>query len=380
MAVTERLTPDYALDELPPMDVAGRVGRLRELLDGARCDAAVVSNLTNIRYLTGFTGSAALLLVTADELLFVSDGRYQTQSADQLGAAGVEARIEIVAADPDGVIAGAAAAAGVQRLGLESQTVTWAQQRRWAGELFSEGELVATESLVEDLRLVKDAGEAARIRTACAIADAALAQVRGRLLDGPTEVEFGLELDAAMRRLGAEDVSFETIVASGPNGAKPHHHPSDRRIVDGDLVVIDFGALVDGYHSDMTRTVAVGDVGDDRRRMLEVVLSAQDAGVRAVASGTTAAEVDSACRTVIEDAGWGEAFLHSTGHGVGLDIHEEPRVSGRSAATLVAGHVVTVEPGVYLPGLGGVRIEDTVLVTEDGCDRLTLTPKDPAVV
>ena len=362
------------------MDVAGRVGRLRGLLDGAGCDAVVVSNLTNIRYLTGFTGSAALLLVTADELLFVSDGRYQTQSADQLGAAGVDARIEIVAADPDGVVAGAAAAAGVHRLGLESQTVTWAQQRRWAGELFSEGELVATESLVEGLRLVKDAGEAARIRTASAIADSALAQVRGRLLEGPTEVEFGLELDAAMRRLGAEDVSFETIVASGPNGAKPHHHPSDRRIVEGDLVVIDFGALVDGYHSDMTRTVAVGDVGDDRRRMLEVVLSAQDAGVRAVASGATAAEVDSACRTVIEDAGWGEAFLHSTGHGVGLDIHEEPRVSGRSAATLVAGHVVTVEPGVYLPGLGGVRIEDTVLVTEDGCDRLTLTPKDPAVV
>jgi Xaa-Pro aminopeptidase len=380
MAVTERLTPEYALDQLPPMDVAGRVGRLRRQLDAARCDAVVISNLTNIRYLTGFTGSAALVLVTADELVFVSDGRYQTQSADQLGAAGVEARIEIVAADPDGVVAGAATAAGVGRLGLESQTVTWAQQRRWADVLFGDGELVATESLVEDLRLVKDAGEAARIRTACAIADAALAQVRGRLLDGPTEVEFGLELDAAMRRLGAEDVSFETIVASGPNGAKPHHHPSDRRISEGDLVVIDFGALVEGYHSDMTRTVSVGDVGEERRRMLEVVLEAQDAGVQAVAAGTTAAEVDAVCRSVIDAAGWGEAFLHSTGHGVGLDIHEEPRVSSRSAATLVAGHVVTVEPGVYLPGLGGVRIEDTVLVTEDGCDRLTLTPKDPAVV
>ena len=143
--------------------------------------------------------------------------------------------------------------------------------------------------------------------------------------------------------------------------------------------MVDFGALVDGYHSDMTRTVAVGDVGDERRRMLEVVLESQDAGVQAVRAGATAAEVDAVCRSVIDEAGWGEAFLHSTGHGVGLDIHEEPRVSGRSTATLVAGHVVTVEPGVYLPGLGGVRIEDTVLVTDDGCDRLTLAPKDPAV-
>lgn len=379
MAVTERVTPDPAPDQLPPMDVAGRADRLRALIDGAGCDALVVTNLTNIRYLTGFTGSAAVLLVGPDELLFVSDGRYQTQSADQLAAAGVEARIEIVAADSDALVAGAAAAAGVQRLGLEAQSVTWAQQRRWAQDLFTEGDLVATTALVEELRLVKDPGEAARIRSACAIADAALAAVRPRLADGPTEVEFGLELDATMRRLGAEDVSFDTIVASGPNGAKPHHRPSDRRIGEGDLVVIDFGALVDGYHSDMTRTVAVGDVGEERRRMLDVVLAAQDAGVRTVAAGATAAQVDAACRSVIDEAGWGEAFLHSTGHGVGLDIHEEPRVSGRSAATLVAGHVVTVEPGVYLPGLGGVRIEDTVLVTDDGCDRLTLTPKDPAV-
>jgi Xaa-Pro aminopeptidase len=380
MAVTERLTPEFHPQELPPMDVAGRVERLRPLMEAAGCDALVVTNLTNVRYLTGFTGSAAVVLVTADELLFVSDGRYQTQSADQLDAAGVPARIEIVPADPDGVVARAAEAAGVARLGLESQSVTWAQQRRWASELFAGGELVATDALVEELRLVKDAGEAARIRTACAIADAALAQVRPRLLEGPTEVEFGLELDAAMRRLGAEDVSFDTIVASGPNGAKPHHRPSERRIVEGDLVVLDFGALVDGYHSDMTRTVAVGDIGEERRRMLGVVLESQDAGVQAVRAGVEAAAVDEACRAVIDDAGWGEAFLHSTGHGVGLDIHEEPRVSGRSAATLVAGHVVTVEPGVYLPGLGGVRIEDTVLVTEDGCDRLTLTPKDPAVV
>ena len=144
-------------------------------------------------------------------------------------------------------------------------------------------------------------------------------------------------------------------------------------------MVLDFGALVDGYHSDMTRTLAVGEITDERTRMLEVVLASQDAGVQAVRAGVSAVSVDEACRSVIDDAGWGDAFLHSTGHGVGLDIHEEPRVSARSAATLVTGHVVTVEPGVYLPELGGVRIEDTVLVTDGGCDRLTLTPKDPAV-
>lgn len=379
MAVTERSTPEFPPDALPPMEVAARVDRLRDLLDGAECDALVVTDLTNIRYLTGFTGSAAVLLVGGSELLFVSDGRYQTQSHQQLAAAGVDARIEIVAADPEAVIADAAADAGVVRLGLEAGSVSWAQQRRWATTLFSSGELVATGGLVEELRLVKDSGEAARIRSACAIADRALAEVRSRLLDGPTEVEFALELDTAMRRLGAEDVSFETIVATGANGAKPHHRPSRDRIAEGDLVVVDFGALVDGYHSDMTRTLAVGEITDERARMLEVVLESQDAGVQAVRAGVSAVSVDEVCRSVIDDAGLGDAFLHSTGHGVGLDIHEEPRVSARSAATLVTGHVVTVEPGVYLPELGGVRIEDTVLVTDDGCDRLTLTPKDPAV-
>ena len=379
MAVTEYATPDVPVDELPSMDVAGRIDRLRSVMSGADWDALVVSNLTNIRYLTGFTGSAGIVLITPDETVFVSDGRYRDQSAAEIAAAGVHARVEIVAADPDSVIADAAVAAGVGRLGLEARSVTWAQQQRWQFDLFGTGELVPTLGVVEELRLVKDAGEAARIRTACAIADAALAEVRHRLAQQPSEIEFGLELDAAMRRLGAADVSFETIVASGPNGAKPHHHPSHRTIESGDLVVIDFGALVDGYHSDMTRTVAVGDVGLDRLRMLEVVLASQQAGVEAVAPGVSAADVDAVCRAVIDEAGWGDAFLHSTGHGVGLDIHEEPRMSGRSTATLVAGHVVTVEPGVYLSELGGVRIEDTLLVTEDGCDRLTLAPKNPAL-
>ncbi len=380
MAVTENVVPDYAPDALPPMDVAPRIDRLRALFDQSQVDALLVTNLVNIRYLCGFTGSAALLLVTPDEVVFVSDGRYRDQSAAEISGAGVDAKIEIVGADPDAVAADAAAAAGVKRLGLEEQSVTWALQRRWQSELLVSGELVPTGGIVEELRIVKDGAEAARIRSACAIADQALGDVRHRLADGPTEIEFGLELDARMRQLGAADLSFETIVASGPNGAKPHHHPSRRRIAEGDLVVIDFGALVDGYHSDMTRTLAVGDIGPERQRMFDVVIESQQAGVDAVTAGVEAAAVDAECRAVIEDAGWGDAFLHGTGHGVGLDIHEEPRVSSRSAATLVAGHVVTVEPGVYLPDLGGVRIEDTLLVTEDGSDRLTRATKDPSIV
>ena len=373
-------------DALPPMDVAGRLGRLRDALAAdsaaAGTDALLVGNLTNVRYLTGFTGSAALLLVTPSDTVFVTDGRYKDRAAAELDAAGVLATLEVVN-DAEATVVEHVARLGLRAVGLEADTVTWSTQRRLAAALGKGAggcEAVPTTAVVETLRLTKDAGEVARIRAAAAIADRALDTVRRRLLDGLTESEFAAELDATMRHLGADDLSFETIVASGPNGARPHHTPSDRQIAQGDLVVIDFGALVDGYHSDMTRTLGVGTLDEERRHMLDVVLASQAAGVAAVTSGVDCATVDKACRDLIEEAGMGDAFLHSTGHGVGLDIHEEPRVSSRSTATLRPGHVVTVEPGVYLTGIGGVRIEDTVLVTEDGCERLTLAPKDPMVV
>jgi len=236
---------------------------------------------------------------------------------------------------------------------------------------------VPTTGLVEELRRVKDAGELARLRAAAAVADAALAQVRPTIAAGMTEQEVALALEVAMRRAGSPGASFETIVAAGPNGAKPHARPTARPIEAGELVVIDFGAVVDGYCSDMTRTLCVGPPANATlARMVEVVAESQRAGVAAVAAGRTGQEVDQACREVIEAAGWGEAFAHSTGHGVGLDIHEAPTLSKTSGDTLAAGHVVTVEPGVYLPGHGGVRIEDTVVVTEAGCDLLTLSPKE----
>ena len=369
--MTSPLTP------LPPMETALRADRLRACLAGAGCDALLVTRLVNIRYLTGFTGSAALLLVRPDDLVFVTDWRYGEQSAEQLGAAGVAATIEVSATTTGQQAALQAAARGVTRLGLEAESVTWAQQRRFAADWFPAAELVPTAGLVEDLRRLKDAGEVARVQAAAAAADGALAAVRPMLAARPEEREVALALEVEMRRAGASGPSFETIVAAGPNGAKPHARPSTRRIEPGELVVIDFGAVVDGYCSDMTRTVCVGEpTSPTARRMVDVVAESQRAGVAAVAAGVSGKAVDEACRAVISAAGWADAFVHGTGHGVGLEIHEAPRVSSASTDTLAAGHVVTVEPGVYLPDEGGVRIEDTVIVTDSGCSPLTHAPKD----
>ena len=362
------------------MDVASRVPRLRPRFEVAGCDALLVTRLVNIRYLTGFTGSAAVLLVLPEDLVFVTDGRYRDQSALELGAVGVDARIRVglTGGSQKGILQ--EAAAGIARLGLEATAVTWAQQRRFDDEWFADAELVATEGMVEELRKVKDAGEVDRMAAAAAIADEALARVRHRLADGPTEAEFALELDFEMRRGGASGPSFDTIVASGPNGAKPHHRPSSRRIEAGELVVVDFGAIVDGYCSDMTRTLCVGEPASaTARRMVDVVAESQQAGVDTVRAGAEGKAVDDVCRAVIADAGWADAFLHSTGHGVGLEIHEDPRVASTSTDTLAAGHVETVEPGVYLPDHGGVRIEDTVVVTDEGCTVLTNAPKELVV-
>ena len=361
---------------LPPMDVAARLDRLRAELDGAGCDALLVTHLTNLRYLTGFTGSAGLLLVGHDRATLVTDGRYEEQAAGQLAEAGV--LVDLVVGRTTDQQRDALSGIAPARVGLEAEHVSWAAQARYDDEWFPRSSLVPTGGVVEALRLVKDDGEVARIERACQIADDALVTVLPLLEQGPTEAAFAAVLDAEMRGRGADDVSFDTIVASGPNGSRPHHTPSARQVEVGDLVVIDFGALVEGYHSDMTRTVPVGGLGaldETQVRMVEVVREAQAAGVAAVRGGVTGREVDAACREVIAAAGWGEAFVHGTGHGVGLDIHEDPRVSASAAATLAPGHVVTVEPGVYLPGHGGVRIEDTVVVTASGCRTLTRAPK-----
>jgi len=366
-----------SVDPLVPMETAGRLERLRARFDALECDGLLVTHLTNVRYLTGFTGSAGMLLVGPDLALLVTDGRYGSQAPEQVLSSGAPVEVAVTGDRQKEAVSGSMT--GITRLGLEAANVTWAAHRRYESDWF-EVPLVATEGAVEQLRIEKDPGEIDRMRRAGAIADAALASVRPMLNERPTEQVFGRALDAAMRELGADGPSFETIVASGPNGARPHHRPSERTIESGDLVVLDFGARVHGYCSDMSRTVSVGACSEVQSRMLAVVLDSQAQGVDAIAAGVDAATVDRACRDVIDSAGWGDAFVHGTGHGVGLDVHEAPRVAKTSGDTLAAGHVVTVEPGVYLPDHGGVRIEDMLVVTDRGCEPLTLTSKLTSVV
>jgi len=366
-----------ATSALVPLEIAPRIDRLRARLESESLDALLVTKLANVRYLTGFTGSAAMLLVARHDALFVTDGRYTEQSKEQLGAAGVDTaiRIEIGLTAAAQHASLAALVATGSRLGLEDHSVTWADQRGFTST-FEGTELVPAGALVEDLRRVKDPGEIDRIRRACAIADDAFQAILPRLGDGITERQFALELEFAMRERGASGNSFDPIIAAGPNGAKPHARPSDRVIARNELVVCDFGCIVDGYCSDMTRTVSLGDPGADARHLYEVVLESQLAGRALVAADVACADIDRASRDVIAEAGWAEAFSHSTGHGVGLEIHEAPRVAATGRDTLVLSDVVTVEPGVYLPGIGGVRIEDTVVVAAAGSEPLTLTPKD----
>ena len=359
---------------LPSLEVGPRAGRVRDRLAGAGVDALLVTDLVNVRWLTGFTGSAGRALVLPDGVVLVTDGRYEERAAEELAAVGCDATVAIgrsVAAQDEAL---ATAVRGLARVGLEAEHVSWAGVERYRTAL--PAELVPTSGLVEAERRTKDAGELARIEHACALASQALADVFHLLDAEPTEAAFALALEDRMRALGADGPSFPSIVASGPNAAKPHHDPSDRRITDGDCLILDFGALYDGYHSDMTRTALLGDVDPWLQDGFAAVEAVQAAGVAAARPGLAGRALDGVCRTGLTGSGLGDYFTHGTGHGVGLLIHEVPWATAGSVDTLAVGDVVTVEPGVYRAGLGGVRIEDTVVITVDGCRPLTHTPKD----
>jgi Xaa-Pro aminopeptidase len=361
-----------------------RRDRLRDRLVAADLDAVLVTDLINVRYLSGFTGSNAALLISASHVtpVLATDGRYRTQAAQQAP----DAEIVIERACGPHLVA-RAAASGVRRLGFESHVVTVDAHRRLL-EAAGETALVAAPGTVEALREVKDAGEVALLRLACEAADAALGDLiaGGGLRPGRTEKEVRRDLEALMLDHGADGPSFETIVATGAHSAIPHHRPTDALLADGDFVKIDFGALVSGYHSDMTRTFVLGRAADWQRDLYDLVATAQRAGTDALAAGVTLKDVDAASREVIADAGYAENFGHGLGHGVGLQIHEAPGINSAAAGTLLAGSAVTVEPGVYLPDRGGVRIEDTLVVGPvtgtgtDTPDLLTRFPKELAVI
>lgn len=360
----------WPASNLPTMDRSTRFDRVRRELSRHQVDALLVTKLVNLRWLTGFSGSAGMLLILPDRSVLITDGRYREPASAELAAARVDAELAITSA-PGEVLSELSREEGLARVAAEADDLSWASAQVADTNWFPGAELVPTTGLIESLREVKEPAEIARAEAAAGIADAALTEVVPMLRAAATEVEVAVALESAMRRLGAEEPAFDTIVASGPNSAVPHHRPTGRVIEPGDLVVIDMGATVDGYRSDMTRTFVIGEPHDTARRLLEVVAAAQAAGVEEVVAGRPCRDVDAAARRVVAEAGWAEAFVHSTGHGVGLEIHERLRLAATSDDTLAVGHVVTVEPGVYLPGFGGVRIEDTVEVTDTGCRRLT---------
>lgn len=362
------------------MPAVDRIAKLRASMASNGLDALVVTNLTNVRYLTGFSGSAAVLAITAGTAALTTDGRYRTQAADEVERSGAARDLELAIGGLDAQLeALLGCIGGAPRVGLEADHLSWSSAERWRGRL--EGrEVVATSELVERLRLVKESDELALMAEAARIADEALGdvlEVLGGARGSVTERAFAQVLDARMKALGAEDVAFETIVASGGNSARPHHHPGDREVRRGDAVVVDFGAKHLGYRSDMTRSFSIGGAPSGQlAEIFDTVLEAQRRGVAAVRPGATTVEVDAACRDHIASVGYAEAFEHSTGHGVGLDIHEAPGVGAQEATTLEPGMVVTVEPGIYLADVGGVRIEDTLVVTETGSTPLTKFHKD----
>ena len=352
---------------MPPDRRLERQTRLREALDKEGLDALLVTHLPNIRYLTGFTGSAALLLIRQDATILVTDFRYSSQATVEAGSiAAVEVDQRSVWERLGRVLASRA----IEHLGIEPHALTVKDAERVSG--LSRGRVIPAAELVEQLRAVKAPEEVNAIRSAAELAQDALKEVLPSVRVGQTEVEVGAALESSLRRRGSEWHPFPTIVASGPRSALPHARTSQRPIGIGEFLLLDFGAQVDGYCADLTRTVVVGSRADERQRTVhELVQTAQRRAITHLRAGMPACEGDALAREVIATRGFGDAFGHSLGHGLGLEVHEAPRLAPNSDAPLPAHAVVTVEPGVYFPGWGGVRLEDDVYLGPDGAERLS---------
>ncbi|MDT2827600.1 MAG: M24 family metallopeptidase [Enterococcus viikkiensis] len=347
-----------------------RIEKLRALMEKAMIDAYLVTSPANIRYLTNFTGTAGMAFITLDQAFFITDFRYIEQASEQIqGMTIIQHQGDIITE-----LLKLMESESVNVLGFEDAVMTYADYSIF--EEVIDAELAPASGLIEKLREQKDEGEIAIIEKACAIADEGFDHVLKMIRPGMTEIEVANQLDFYMRSLGASGTSFETIVASGARSALPHGVASEKMIKQGDLITLDFGCVYQGYVSDITRTFAIGDPGQQLKDIYQIVLEAQKKVLEVAQVGVTGSQLDAVARDFISEAGYGEAFGHSTGHGIGMEIHEGPNISRSNDEPLMEGNVITDEPGIYLAGLGGVRIEDDLVILAEGNRILTQSPKE----
>ncbi|WLV23540.1 Xaa-Pro peptidase family protein [Aciduricibacillus chroicocephali] len=347
-----------------------KLKKLRERFADAGVDGMLITSPVNRRYISGFTGTAGAVLITAKDALFITDFRYTEQAEAQVKGFKVIEMKGTMNAEINQFIK----ELGIKHLGFEKLHVTFGEHESFK-KVF-ETELIPVGGIIEEIRLIKTDEELSIMKKAAQIADDAFEYIQTKIAPGVREIEIANELEFFMRRQGATSSSFDIIVASGWRSAMPHGVASNKEIKSGELVTLDFGALYEGYCSDITRTVAVGEISDELDKIYHTVLEAQLRGVEGIKPGMTGKEADALTRDVINNAGYGKYFGHSTGHGLGMDVHEQPSLSHRTETKLVPGMVVTVEPGIYVPEVGGCRIEDDILITQNGNERLTKSKKE----
>ncbi|MBO1626585.1 Xaa-Pro dipeptidase [Bacillus arachidis] len=348
----------------------GKITKLRSAFDEAGIDGILLTNEYSRRYMTNFTGTAGVVLISNDRALFITDFRYVEQASKQAVGYEIVQHTGLILDE----VAKQVKNLGIQKLGFEQDDLTYSSYT--AHKEAVEAEFVPTSGLVEKLRLIKTDSEIKILKEAAQIADAAFEHILSFIRPGVSEIEVSNELEFFMRKQGATSSSFDIIVASGLRSALPHGVASEKVIEKGDFVTLDFGAYYKGYCSDITRTIAVGEPSDKLKEIYNVVLEAQIRGVNGIKAGLTGREADALTRDYITEKGYGEYFGHSTGHGVGLEIHEAPGLAFRSETVLEPGMAVTVEPGIYIPGVGGVRIEDDIIITSEGNEVITKSPKE----
>ncbi len=352
-------------------ETAARRARAFAEFPARRLDALIVSSPANLRYLSGFTGSNGMLLLSSGGAVLFTDPRYKIQASQE-----TDCRVRVVRGPLEREVTKAAGRGGLRRIGFEAGQVTWEQYGRLSESLGLGATLEPEGGLLSALRMIKSPNEIERLRRSATLAAQAFDRALRKARPGVRESDLAAEIEFQMRRLGADRPSFETIVASGPRSALPHARPTANVLLRNQLILIDMGATREGYASDMTRMAFLGRPGRKVREVYAAVLEAQLAGIEAVRPGVTACRVDRAARKVLRKRGLDRAFVHSTGHGLGLEIHEPPRLGRGETTPLEAGMAVTIEPGAYLEGWGGIRIEDTVVVTSSGCEVLTPVGKD----